>query len=479
MPDAQTCEQARLSRDPRFDGLFFTAVVTTRIYCRSVCPVATVRNEHVRYFSSAAAAENAGFRPCLRCRPERAPGAWRQGDAALERALRLIDEGFLAEHSLAALAEAVGKCERHLRRLFVDRLGASPHRVHATRRLLFAKHLLTDTALPITQVALEAGFGSLRRFNASFNKVYKVAPRQLRRATADADESTLTLRLDYRPPYDFSALLESFRENAIPGVEVVTASHYARTFGSPVSPGWLTVGAWPRGKDALKLTLYSPRVGRVLDVVNRTRRMFDLDADPQVIHSTLSRDSRLRRAVERADRLRLPGPWDGCEAAIRAYLRQQHGGNATSILATLIDGIGCSVEAAFPTGLTHLFPPPDTWADTRPDRLARAGLSPAEVNTVQAVSKAKLDGRLDFSVSVPLEEFLAGWTRVTGADPARAHDIAMHALGYPDAFPVRAADCASQSSPHAMLAAAERWRPWRAYALAALRRGNERTTPDR
>src|SRR5688500_16396508 len=229
LPAFHICEQARRTRDPRFDGLFFTAVLSTHIYCRPVCPAVTAKR--VVYFRHAAAAEAAGYRPCLRCRPELSPddGSWRRGDAAIARALKLIDEGALAEQPLAALAQRVGVGERQLRRLFVERIGVAPGGVHGTRRLLFAKQLLTETALPITEVALAAGFGSLRRFNAAFREAYRMAPRDLRRQPArvnlgqgpDLSGKTLVLRLGYRPPYDFAAMLDFLRGRALPGVEHV------------------------------------------------------------------------------------------------------------------------------------------------------------------------------------------------------------------------------------------------------------------
>src|SRR5687768_11927187 len=221
LPDAQTCEQARRSRDPRFDGLFFTAVTSTRIYCRPVCPAPMAKR--VTYYTSAAAAEAAGYRPCLRCRPELSPGdgAWRRGDAIVARALKLIEQGALDDHPLSVLANRVDIGERQLRRLFVERLGVPPMGVHGTRRLLFAKQLLTETAMPITEIALAAGFGSLRRFNAAFLEAYRMAPRDLRKQRVEVPGETLMLRLGYRPPYDFAAMLDFLRGRALPGVEVV------------------------------------------------------------------------------------------------------------------------------------------------------------------------------------------------------------------------------------------------------------------
>src|SRR5690606_12881762 len=239
----------RLSRDPRFDGLFFTAVSSTGIYCRPVCPAPAPRAANVSYYPSAAAAEAAGFRPCLRCRPEPSPesGSWRRGDEVVARALKLIDQGALAGQPLAELAERVHVGERQLRRLFVQRLGAPPIAVHGTRRLLFAKQLLTETALPVTGVAMAAGFGSLRRFNTCFRDAYGMAPRDLRRRPGAGDGDVLSLRLNYRPPYDFAAMLDFLRGRALPGVEVVDAASYRRVIGNADAPGWLRVSAWPRG----------------------------------------------------------------------------------------------------------------------------------------------------------------------------------------------------------------------------------------
>ena len=225
-PDA-VCEQARLSRDARFDGLFFTAVRSTGIYCRPVCPAPAPRPHNVHYYATAAAAEAAGYRPCLRCRPELSPaaGPWRRGEAVLGRALQLIEQGALESAGVPALAERLHVGERQLRRLFASELGVSPLQVETTRRLLFAKQLLSETALPVTEIALASGFASLRRFNAAFLQAYGLAPSQLRRARSEAPASApsgpLVLRLNYRPPYDFAALLDFLRGRALQGLEQV------------------------------------------------------------------------------------------------------------------------------------------------------------------------------------------------------------------------------------------------------------------
>lgn len=484
VPDRQVCEQARLSRDARFDGLFFTAVTSTGIYCRPVCPAPAPKRENITYYGNAAAAEAAGFRPCLRCRPELAPGAgaWRRGDEVVARALQLIDEGALAEQPLAALAARVNLGERQLRRLFVDRLGAAPLGVHGTRRLLFAKQLLTETTLPVTEVALAAGFGSLRRFNTTFRDAYRMAPRDLRKRPRADLGGILTLRLGYRPPFAFAAMLAFLRGRALPGVERVDDDSYARVIGPIATPGWLRVSAWPGGEHALKLELHGVASSRLLAIVNRVRRMFDLDADPQAISEALSTSTRLRPLLRQQPGLRLPGGWDGFEIAVRAILGQQVSVAAARTLATrLAQQFGEALPAPFGPGLEHLFPTPDALADAD---LTCIGLTRARADTVRTMARALLDGWVDFKAERTLEDFTARWVALPGIGPWTAQYIAMRALGHPDAFPTddlvlrRAAS--DDGSTLGSTAHAEAWRPWRAYAVMHLwRDAMTQPTPER
>jgi AraC family transcriptional regulator of adaptative response / DNA-3-methyladenine glycosylase II len=234
--DRSALDRARLSRDARFDGKFFIAVTSTGIYCRPVCPAPASKSKNVRYYASAAAAAEAGFRPCLRCRPEAAPGtpAWLGTSAVVRRALRLIQDGALDELSVDELAARIGLGSRHLNRLFTQYVGASPLAVAQTRRLHFAKRLLDDTDLPITQIALAAGFGSLRRFNDAFHKTYRRAPRELRKSRrgAPGGGDEVVLKLAFRPPYDWSHVRDFLATRAVPGVERVDARGYARTVRS-------------------------------------------------------------------------------------------------------------------------------------------------------------------------------------------------------------------------------------------------------
>ena len=472
LPDPRICEQARMSRDARFDGLFFTAVKSTGIYCRPVCPAPAPKPSNITYYGNAAAAEAAGFRPCLRCRPELSPGdgTWRRGDQVVARALKLIDQGMLAEQPLAALAARVGIGERQLRRLFVDRLGAAPIGVHGTRRLLFAKQLLSETALPITEVALAAGFGSLRRFNATFLDAYRMAPRDLRRLPVAAPEGLLVLRLGYRPPYDFAAMLDFLRGRALPGVESVDDQSYARVVGPAAAPGWLRVSAWPNDGHALKLELRGVPSAQLLQIVDRLRRMFDLDADPHAIATALSHDPRLRPMLEKRPGLRLPSGWDGFEIAMRAVIGQQVSvAAARTFTARLAQSFGEALPVDFADGMSHLFPTPDALADAD---LARIGLTRTRADTVRTVARAVLDGRVAFQSERTLEEFVARWVVLHGIGPWTASYIAMRALGHPDAFPAddlvlqkAVPTDGSRMTAKALTARAEAWRPWRAYAV--------------
>ena len=476
-PDLHVCEQARLSRDARFDGLFFTAVTSTGIYCRPVCPAPAPKPRNIVYYRHAAGAEAAGFRPCLRCRPELAPGdgSWRRGDETVARALKLIDQGVLGEAPLAALAGKVGLGERQLRRLFSDRLGVTPMEVHGTRRLLFAKQLLTETALPITQVALAAGFGSLTRFNTTFREEYRMAPRDLRKRTALPAGEVMTLRLGYRPPYDFTAMLDFLRGRALPGVENVDADSYSRVISNGDSAGWLRVSRWEGDAEthALELQLHGVDPAQLLGIVNRLRRMFDLDADPQAIAKALGEDARLRPLLKKNPGLRLPSGWDGFEIAVRAVVGQQVSvAAARTLTARLAQHHGTTLATPFEPGLTHLFPKPEALVDVD---LTSIGLTRARASTISGLSRALLEGRVDFQPERTLEDFTARWVALPGIGPWTANYIALRATGHPDAFPAddlvlqkAVPTDGSRMTARALSARAEAWRPWRAYAVIQL-----------
>jgi len=478
LPDTAVCEQARLSRDARFDGLFFTAVRTTGIYCRPVCPAPAPKPGNVVYYPNAAAAEAAGFRPCLRCRPELSPGdgSWHRGDDIVARALALIDAGALDDAPLSALAARLHIGERQLRRLFVERLGAAPIGVHGTRRLLFAKQLLTETALPVTDVAAAAGFNSLRRFNAVFQEAYRMPPRDLRRTPRESAGDALLLRLAYRPPYDLPAMLDFLRGRALPGIESVDEASYTRVIGNVAAPGWLRVSAWPasRGEtapDALRLELHGCAPSLLQDTVRRVRRMFDLDADPDAIAAHLARDPRLAPMLRQRPGLRLPSGWDGFEIAVRAVIGQQVSvAAARTLAARLSQRFGAPLpEALAAQGFAHLFPTPEALVDADFDGL---GLIGSRIATLRGIARALLEARVDFDRARTLDDFVARWVALPGIGPWTAQYIALRALGHPDAFP--AEDLVLQKTlpgdgsrlgGKQLLAHADRWRPWRGYAV--------------
>lgn len=479
LPPAAVCDQARLSRDPRFDGLFFTAVRSTGIYCRPVCPAPPPKPRNISYYPSAAAAEADGYRPCLRCRPELSPeqGSWRRGDGLLARALELIAQGALDEAPLAALAARLHIGERQLRRIFVEHLGAAPLAVRTTQRLLFAKQLLTETAISVTDAALAAGFGSLRRFNDAFLSAYGMPPSALRKRIDDEREVSegLVLRLNYRPPYDFEALLDFLRGRALPGLERVDGDSYARTLGDADAPGWLRVSHWPGTEPAhaLRLELHGVAAAKLQDCVRRVRRMFDLDADPIAVAEVLGADPSLQPLLRRQPGLRLPSGWDGFEIAVRAVIGQQVSvAAARTLTARLLERCGALQSGSDPAlDLGRLFPTPARIAEADLEGL---GLTGARIRSLKAIALALLEGRVDFAPGQALEEFVERWTALPGIGPWTAHYLALRALGHPDAFPAedlvlqKALEPGQRLSATALRARAEAWRPWRGYAVLHL-----------
>jgi AraC family transcriptional regulator, regulatory protein of adaptative response / DNA-3-methyladenine glycosylase II len=466
-------QRARRARDPRFDGRFFVGVVTTRVYCRPVCPAPTPREENVRYFPTAAAAAEAGFRPCLRCRPETSPGtpAWAGSSATVSRALRLIAESTLDESSVEQLAGRLGIGARQLRRLFTRHVGASPVAVAQTRRLHFAKRLIDETDLPLTEVALSSGFGSIRRFNAVFKALYRRAPRDLRRlrrrATDHLAADRYIFRLAFRPPLDWDALLGFLSQRAIPGVEEVRDGRYLRTIALDGRVGEIEAELM-NGCVVLRVRFPDPHA--LFSIVERVRRLFDLGADPMEIGAHLRRDPLLAQRVKRRPGLRVPGAWDGFELAVRAILGQQISVRAAATLAgRLIQKLGKAVPGK--GGLTHVFPTPQILAEAS---LSSSGLTRARAEALHALARACADGTLRFDAAEDVEQSVARLKRLPGVGDWTAQYVAMRALGEPDAFPagdlalMRAAGFAS---PQDLERRADRWRPWRAYAALHLWQG--------
>jgi len=469
--DHDVYERARLARDARFDGVFFTAVRSTGIYCRPMCPAPAPKPANVTYYPSAAAASAAGFRPCLRCRPELSPQAQQHlSEETVQRALALIGEGVLQEHTVQALADQVGLGARQLQRQFLQRLGATPAQVHATRRLLLAKQLLTETALPITQVALAAGFNSLRRFNAAFLEGCGMPPSALRRQREEVPGGELTLRLGYRPPLDFEAMLAFLRKRAIPGIEHIGAHGYRRVIGPPDASTLIEVTASAQRPELLlRIGQTDPR--HIPDIVRRVRRLFDLDADLRAVHATLAREPLLAKAIERRPGLRVPGGWDGFETAVRAILGQQVSvAGATTLAARLVERHGAARDG-MPPGLDRVFPTPRQLFDAPLETL---GLPRSRAATLRALAAACLDGRLHFGAGQRLDAFVERCTALPGIGRWTAHYIAMRALTLPDAFPAgdlilqQVLGAPDRLSERQTEARSQAWRPWRSYAVLQL-----------
>jgi len=493
--NTHVCERARKTRDPRFDGLFFTAVTSTGIYCRPTCPAPSPKPQNIRYYDSAAAAAAAGFRPCLRCRPEAAPGSplHRAKSELVAGALRLIEQGALDAGSLPQLAARVGVGERHLRRVFAEELGASPLDVAATRRLLFAKQLLGETALPMTAIAQAAGYASLRRFNAAFATAYGKPPRALRKIPVAATPkrrngafpnpqspipnpgSIITLRLPYRGPYDFAHLAEFYARRAIPGVEAVEAAEYRRTFVLDEVPGWFSV-APIAGDSALALRVNHPKASALGTLAARVKRMFDVDADPRALGSVFRRSELLAPLIRRWPGQRLPGAWDGFELAVRAVLGQQVSVAAARTLAARVAATyGTPFEQGVAGGLHALFPTPQRLVDAELETL---GIIRARAATIRGLARAVLDGRVQFRAEQSLAAFERDLVALPGIGPWTAHYIAMRALAQPDAFPAadlilrRVAGQGRTLSTRELETLSEAWRPWRAYAVMLLWRAS-------
>lgn len=482
--DRDALDRARESRDARFDGKFFIAVTSTGIYCRPICPSPTSRKVNVRYYATAAAAAEAGFRPCLRCRPEAAPGtpAWLGTSAVVRRALRLIHDGLLDEVSVDVLADRLGIGPRHLHRLFIQHVGASPIAVAQTRRLHFAKRLLDETDLPVTQIALAAGFGSVRRFNDCFLRTYRRSPRELRRqrrrgVVADGG-GEVALRLAFRPPYDWSQVRDFLGARAVPGVERVDGRGYARTVASESGHALVCVRDLP-GEDALELRVRGAPAAALYQLSWSARRCFDLAADPARIALALGRDPLLAPLVERWPGLRIPGAWDPFECAVLALLGQSAGiAAARRLAARLVARLGRPV-ASGTDGLTHLFPSPGALAAAD---LRALGLGAARADALHALARAVGDGALD--LGGPAEEVTAALAALPGFGVWTAQHVALRALGEPDGLP--AADgvlrrMAAAGGPplavRALAVRAEAWRPWRGYAAALLWRAAESGPP--
>jgi AraC family transcriptional regulator of adaptative response / DNA-3-methyladenine glycosylase II len=463
MLDPAVCLKARLARDARFDGQFFIGVLTTGIYCRPVCPANSPHEKNVRYFPTAAAAAAAGLRPCLRCRPETAPGspAWNGTSAIVTRALRLINEGALDEQSVDDFAARLGIGSRHLRRLFDEFVGASPVEVAQTRRLHFAKRLIDETEMPLGEVAFAAGYESLRRFHATFQKVYNRPPRELRRDREEnPGQGEYRFKLQYRPPYAWNAIATFLASRAIAGVERVDQNQYQRYIRLGEHCGSITVRPLPKA-NTLELRVAFPDGRRLLEIIERVRRLFDLNAEPQGIAGFLLADPLLKRVWTPG--IRVPGAWDGFEVAVRAIVGQQISvKGASTLMSRLVERYGDRVAG----GEGRVFPQPETLACADIERMPQA-----RAEAIRRLSAAIAEGSIRLDGAQSGEEVVERLKELPGVGAWTAEYIRMRALGDPDAF--LAGDLVLQratgiGSAKELEQRAEAWRPWRAYAAVAI-----------
>ncbi|MBA2964510.1 MULTISPECIES: DNA-3-methyladenine glycosylase 2 family protein [Ramlibacter] len=473
-PDA--CYLALQARDARFDGCFFTGVTSTGIYCRPVCRVRTPKRENCRFFTHAAQAEVAGFRPCLRCRPELAPSAprWSIQDASdvlAQQAARLLDEPEAWDTeppSVDRLARRLGVSDRHVRRIFEARFGVSPLQYLQTRRLLTAKQLLADTDLPVTQVALVSGFASVRRFNAAFAQHYGLSPSRLRREGGHGGTG-VAVRLGYRPPYDVQAMLGFFRTREIAGVEFVGETELGRTLaielGGKLHAGWLQA-RFDEPRHQVVLTVGDTLRPVLPLVIRRLRAALDLDADPLAIASVL------HGSFPDTDGLRVPGSLSGYELAVRAVLGQQITVAAARTLARrLVERFGEPIETPWPQ-LTRLFPGPAVLAAAAGDALGELGIVRQRQAAIVGIARAVAEGRLQLHAGADVPATVALLKTLPGIGDWTAQYIAMRALRWPDAFP--SGDVALQKAlgvqqlkqaAREAEAASQAWKPWRSYAV--------------
>lgn len=477
--DREACYRALQTRDARFDGVFYVGVLSTGIYCRPICPAGPPKLENCTFLPSAAAAHQRGFRPCRRCRPELSPGVagWRGTANTVYRALNLISEGALNEGNVDALADRLGVTARHLRRLFHRHVGATPIAVAQTNRILLALKLLGETPLAMTDVAMAAGFGSIRRFNAVMHGLYGKPPSQLQSTESPvADEAAgVTIKLPFSPPYDWRAMIDFLALRAMPGVEAVESARYRRTFDIDGAQGIVEVRQG-ENDDHLLATIWTNNIASLGGVIARLRRLFDLDADMAAIDAYLASDSSLAARVRARPGVRVPGAWGDFEVAVRAVLGQQVTvKGATTLAGRLVAAAGRPLDRRIDTaaGSVHtIFPTPATVASLD---LTRIGLIRSRADTLRALGRALVDEPDLLRPFGALEETIEKLVSVPGIGPWTAHYIAMRVLREPDAFPasdvglLRAFETSSgRPTPRQLLERAEAWRPWRAYAAMRL-----------
>jgi AraC family transcriptional regulator of adaptative response / DNA-3-methyladenine glycosylase II len=473
--DRESCYRALAAKDTRFDGVFFTGVKTTGVYCRPVCTVKTPRMSSCEFFASAAAAEAAGFRPCLRCRPELAPYALQQNLA--HAVWQRIAAGALNDGNVERLAEEVGLSSRQLRRVLLQHFGVTPVELAQTQRLLFAKKLLQETRMAMADVAYAAGFGSVRRFNALFVERYGMAPTGVRRATVQDEPvapDALTLRLAYRPPFNWDAILRYLATRAVPHVEAVQGEVVMRSVRIGDASGWMHVSHNP-AKSQLELQLSAALAPVLMPLIARVRAQFDLDANPAVIEAHLGSDALLAAHMQSLPGLRVPGAFDAFELAVRAVLGQQVSvAGATTLAGRFAECFGDACDTPF-ASVTRHFPLASVIAAQSAEDIAKIGMPQTRAQTILNLAQFAVSGGLNVRPGMTLEEAIAHLRTVRGIGDWTAHYIALRALRFPDAFPAGdlglqkvAAEGAERLTEKQLTARAAPWSPWRGYAAAIL-----------
>ena len=470
MLDAETCHAACIARDRRFDGRFYVAIKSTGIYCRCICPARTPKRENRTFWPSAAAAESAGFRPCLICRPERAPGL-----APIDAPARLaaqayarIEAGALEEHGLEALAGELGVTSRHLRRVMNAQFGASPIEIAQTGRLLAARRLLNETALPITEIAFASGFRSLRRFNTALKQRYGAPPSKMRGRKAVARGESFTVSLSPRGEYNFKPMLDFLRLRALTGVEMCSAKSYARVLSLGGTTGWIEIAQDASKNGALSLMLSENLAPHLRPLVANVRGAFDLDAEMNAVDAHLAGDARLAGDVEREPGVRVPGALDGFETAVRAVLGQQVTlAGARTLTGRLVERYGAPFECGR-EGLSRAFPSPVALAEAGAGAIAKIGLPMKRAETLHRLAIAAAACKLALSRGA-IAAGRAALAEIPGIGPWTIEYVALRALGDPDAYP--ATDSALIAAIGAKGERLEHLRPWRAYAAIRLWRG--------
>jgi AraC family transcriptional regulator of adaptative response / DNA-3-methyladenine glycosylase II len=479
MLQADICQRAVHARDARFDGVFFVGITTTRVYCRPVCPARVSYPDRRRFFDSAASAERAGYRPCLRCRPELAPG--RALMDAVPRLARLaaqrIGAGALNGNSVADLARELGVSERHLRRALERELGVSPAELAQTHRLLLAKRLLAETSLPVTRIAFASGFQSLRRFNSVFRERYRLSPSALRRAAPSSAAPSpappgdfVTLTLAYRAPLDWGLLTGLLAREAMPGVIVVEGDRYGRTVSLDGRSG-VVLAKNVAAKAQLDVAVSLSLLPVLMPLLVRLRHLFDLDAEPAVVDAYLEQNG-LGPLVRRRPGLRIPGALDGFEVALRSLLLAADGGEEapSDLLLRVVCALGEEIDTGIPA-LTRLAPGPERVAEAGPSGLAALGVPRRSAEAIATVARALAAGAIRLEPGRDAGATHRALMEMEGIGERLATMIVMRALYWPDAFPAsdpalqRAAGASSRSD---LRQTAERWRPWRAYAAQHL-----------